>query len=73
MKKIAIILILCILLPAANITAQEVSDTVKIEKTSLDRKKMKKLRKDAELIIEDTLTNEYLDTVNIRKNLELND
>ena len=73
MKKIAIILILCILLPAANIAAQEVSDTVKIEKTSLDRKKMKKLRKDAELIIEDTLTNEYLDTVNIRKNLELND
>lgn len=58
MKKIIVIYLL--FLSCATVFAQE-------EKTH------KKLKSEAKMIIEDTLTNEFLDTVQVKKKLKLND
>lgn len=39
----------------------------------IGRKKIKEVRQDVVKVVEDTLTNEYLDTLEIRKNLTIND
>lgn len=57
MKKYSLILISFLLLPAFQVGAQEIR---KVKDRVVD-------------VIEDTLTNEYLDTLSIRKKLELND
>lgn len=59
MKKIIFILILAFTFP--------------IIVSSQDKPKIKKIKAQAIEVIEDTLTNEYLDTVNIKKKLSLND
>ena len=62
MIKRFIIIFMTLLLPFLSADAQE-----------KNRKKIRLAEKEIIRAIEDTLTNEYLDTVNIRKKFELND
>jgi opacity protein-like surface antigen len=62
-RLIYILFILC-----AAVVSASASATVKP-----DRKPKKLMLEKAEAVIEDTLTNEYLDTIKIHKKLELND
>ena len=62
MIKRFIIIFMTLLLPFLSADAQE-----------KNRKKIRLAEKEIVRAIEDTLTNEYLDTVNIRKKFELND
>lgn len=73
MKKYWLILIAFLLLPVFNAGAQESSDTLQISPLKVGKPKMRKVREKVVEVIEDTLTNEYLDTISIRKKLELND
>jgi len=70
MKKLITIIFL---LSAAfiHVAAFEPGDSLKTQKQLKVKKKA--LAESRDLLIEDTLTNEYLDTVNVRKKLELND
>lgn len=76
MKRLITILLILTAVPCFAVTSVKgdslsVEERVKVKKKDSERKsKVKKLEA---LEIEDTLTNEYLDTLNIRKKLELND
>ena len=77
MKKIFTILFLlaslpCLAVPLENADSLGVEKQVKIKKKPKE-KKSKDILDKVDIIVEDTLTNEYLDTLNIHKALELND
>ena len=70
MKKLILIIIL---LSSAFMYAGAYEPIDSLKATKQLKVKKKALAGNRDLLIEDTLTNEYLDTVNVRKKLELND
>jgi hypothetical protein len=73
MKKLTLILLsLALFLPAPSTIAQEMPEKLKLKEVKTE-KKIRAAREKVDEMIEDTLTNEYLDTISIRKKLELND
>lgn len=76
MKRFITILLIIAAVPCLAVSKERkdsltVEKQVKLKKKDSDGKKQAK--KAETFMIEDTLTNEYLDTLNIRKKLELND
>lgn len=72
-KLIVIVLLLPIFFSASAFSISDRKDTLKIEKQKI-RKAKKNSGKDlSEIVIEDTLSNEFLDTVSVHKKLQLND
>lgn len=74
MKRLIAILLILTAVPCFAVPFEKKDSTI-VEKKAKIKKKEKsgKIREKAEIAIEDTLTNEYLDTLNIRKKLEIND
>ena len=73
MKKLTLIFLsLALFLPAPSTIAQEMPEKLKLKEVKTE-KKIRAAREKVDEMIEDTLTNEYLDTISIRKKLELND
>lgn len=77
MKRLLTILLLIVssasIAVASSYEAGDSLSTNDEVKLKIKKKKLKTLKDEADLLIEDTLTNEYLDTLNIQKELNLND
>ena len=72
MKKLLIFLfMLAIAVPSFGSDLTGKKDTLKVQQNT--KKKLKPAKDFSDTVIEDTLTNEFLDTLVIRKKLELND
>ena len=72
MKKLVIFLfMLAIAVPSFGSDLTGKNDTLKVQQNT--KKKLKPAKDFSDTVIEDTLTNEFLDTLVIRKKLELND
>lgn len=73
MNKTSIIFFLLLFLMPVCLHSKDNADTLKLTKPRLDRKEIRSTKEKVVEIIEDTITNEYLDTLTIGKNVMIND
>ena len=73
MNKTSIIFFLLLFLMPVCLHSKDNADTLKLTKPRLDRKEIRSTKEKVVEIIEDTITNEYLDTLTIGMNVMIND